>query len=152
MKSAVVSSQNEKPANTWDSRSHCCIFCWANVRHSCHSTFWNRNVPLGVMSLQSHSFFAGLFNCAALQWKFNKGVNETGYSACLCRKAPWACFTLEDFLYERMGSHPQGLSYTRSLWPQSHSAKCKSDNVDNCLLKITDCWLRSMTFPNTEVV
>lgn len=82
-----------------------------------------------------------------LQWKFNKGVNETGYAACLCRKAPWGCFTLEDSLYERPGSRPRGLSYTRLLWPQSHRAKCKSDNVDNCLLKIMDCWLRSMPFP-----
>jgi len=27
-----------------------------------------------------------------------------------------------------------------------HGVKCKSDNVDNCLLKIMACWLRSIAF------
>lgn len=88
----------------------------------------------------------------AFHWRFNKWVNESGYSVWLCRQAPWGCFTLEDSLYERPGSHPHGLSYTRPLWPRTQGAKCKSDNGDNCLLKIIDSWLRSMTFPNSEAV
>lgn len=97
-------------------------------------------------------FCLGYLSSDAFQCKFNKGLHETGYFMCSGREAPWGCFTQEESLIQELGSHPHGLSYTRPLWPQTHGAKCKSDNVDNCPLKIMECWLRSMTFPNREVV
>lgn len=139
--------------------------CWINEPESLEHTvmmlhFLKNNLHF---KLQYYQFF--LLRCSIpmcsekysliacfFSSKFKKRVEWNDLLCPHVQKGPLGVLCSGRLLYEKLGSRARGLSYSTTLRPRAGRAKCKSDNVDNCLVKIMDCWLRSMSFPNSAVV
>lgn len=72
------------------------------------------------------------------QWRFNKDVAALGKALVRGR-----CRGTIFRLVAGESSAVRFELHTSHLWPQTRRAKCESACVDNCLVKIMNCWLRS---------